>query len=386
MTVIMIQPPQCQLKDPTAYIPLGVAYMAAVLEKAHADVQILNLADNPNPKPSDIPSADWYGVSCMSATKNAVKKLIPMLGGQTVIGGPHPSVLPEETAAELKPDVVMTGEAEHMFRDLVMGKIRPEPIMDAGFIEDLNVLPFPARHLFPDSDVVDRSGIHGQEQGVPATTTMSSRGCPYSCNFCCKGHPMFNWYRYRSASNVFNELSFLKERYGIEHIRFVDDEFTLHKGRSAELMRAIRPLGLTWVCITRADTLDSDLLRLMDLAGCVEVHIGVETGSDRLLRLMNKQTTSKVLKQGIALIKDAGIRVKTYLMMNYPGETEEDRNVTIEFIKETRPDKYTISSFTPLPGSAVERITGVQGEDWFYPDDDRAFQEYKKRIDEALET
>ena len=385
MKTVLIQPPQCQLKDPTAYIPLGIAYIAATLEAAEVDVQILNLSDNPDLQPSDIPPADWYGISCVTATKNTVKKLIPILDGRVVVGGPHPSVLPDETLSELKPDIVMTGESEFTFRDLVLGRIKPEPIMDAGFIEDLNDLPFPARHLFLDSDVVDRSGIHGQEKGVSATTVITSRGCPFNCLFCCKGHPMFNWYRYREAVNVFDELTFLKERYGIEHVRFVDDEFTLHKGRSAELMRVLRPLGFTWVCITRADTLDADLLRLMKLAGCTEVHIGVETGSDRLLRLMNKQTTSKVLKHGIDLIKEAGIRVKTYLMMNYPGETEEDREATIEFMRETRPDKYTISCFTPLPGSAIERVTRQKGKAWFYPDEDSKYQEYKKRIEEALQ-
>jgi len=195
---------------------------------------------------------------------------------------------------------------------------------------------------------------------------------------------MFNWYRYRSAANVCGELAFLRERYGIEHVRFVDDEFTLHKGRTAKLMKEIQDIGLTWVCITRADTLDAELLELMRMAGCTEIHIGVETGSDRLLRLMNKQTTSKVLKHGINLIKEAGIRVKTYLMWNYPGENDEDREATIEFMRETKPDKHTISRFIPLPGSAIERVTGKYDDDWFYPDEDYNFQEYRKKIAEVL--
>lgn len=385
MSVCLIQSPQTQLHQPRAYIPLGLAYIGAVLEEAGVDVQILNLADKVDPKPSDVPPADWYGISCVTATYDAVKKLIPLLEGRVVVGGPHPSVLPDETLAELKPDIVMTGESEFAFRDLVLGKIEPEPIMDAGFIEDLNDLPFPARHLFPDSDVVDCSGIHGQEKGVAATTVITSRGCPYSCNFCCKGHPMFNWYRYRDALNVMEELFMLKERYGIGHVRFVDDELTLHKKRSAKLMRALRPLGLTFVCITRSDTLDPNLLRLMRLAGCVEIHIGVETGSDRLLKLMNKQTTARILKRGVEMIKNAGIRAKTYLIYNYPGETEADREATIEFLRETQPDKYTISRFIPLPGSAVERVTGQKGAVWFYPDEDGEFQEYRERIQAALQ-
>lgn len=382
MSVILINPPQTQLFKPRAYLPLGIAYVGAVLEEDGIDVSVLNLADKENP--SDIPSAEWYGLTCVTSTKDSVKNLIHLLNGKTVVGGPHPSVLPEETATELKPDIVMTGESEYLFRDVVSGRIDPEPIMNAGFVEDLNKLPFPARHLFDDTDVIDRTGIHGQEIGVPATTVITSRGCPYSCNFCCKGHPMFNWYRYRNEENVFVELELLKERYDIQHIRFVDDEFTLHKGRSAKLMKAIRPLKLTWVCITRADTLDAKLLKLMKLAGCSEIHIGVETGSDRLLKLMNKQTNSKILKHGIRLIKEAGIKVKTYLMWKYPGENEKDRNATIEFLKETKPDKYTVSRFVSLPGSPIERVTGKKGSSWFYPDENAEYQEYRNRIEEAV--
>ena len=385
MSVILINPPQTQLLDPRAYLPLGIAYVGAVLEESGVDVRVLNLADKANPSSSDIPSSEWYGLTCVTSTKDVVKDLIPLLNGNTVVGGVHPSLLPEETAKELKPDVVMAGESEYLFRDVVLGKIVAEPVMNAGFIEDLNKLPFPARHLFDDSDVIDKSGIHGQEVGVPATTVITSRGCPYSCNFCCKGHPMFNWYRYRNEKNVVGELEFIKERYEIEHIRFVDDEFTLHKGRITKLMKAIKSLNLTWVCITRADTIDEKLLNLMKPAGCKEVHIGVETGSDRLLKLMNKQTNVKTLKRGIRLIKDAGIKVKTYLMWNYPGENEEDREATIEFLRETRPDKYTVSRFIPLPGSAIERVTGQKGSSWFYPDENAEFEEYRKRIREAVE-
>ena len=279
----------------------------------------------------------------------------------------------------------MTGEAEYLLRDLVTGKVKPEPIMKAGLIQDLDALPFPARHLFNRKDVVDHTGIHGQDKGVPATTIITARGCPFSCLFCTKGHPMFNWYRYRSAELVYDELIHLKEDYEIEHVRFVDDEFTLHKERTAKLMKKMVNLDLTWVCITRADTLDEKLLSLMEKAGCTEVHIGVETGSDRLLRLMNKQTTSEILLKGVQMIKEADIRVKTYLMMNFPGERDEDRKLTVEWVKKARPDKLTLSNFIPLPGSATYAYIKEKGEDWFYPDEDGAFQEYREQLREAAQ-
>ena len=252
--VTLINPPQTQLLLPRAYIPLGLSSLGAVLKESGVTVEILNLADCKDIERVKIPESEWYGISCVSATLPATRKLVNLLRdkGKTVVGGVHPSVAPEETRAEIAPDVVMTGEAEHLLRDLVTGAAPPESIMHAGLIQNLDSLPFPDRSLFNREDVVDYTGIHGQEEGVPATTISTSRGCPYSCNFCCKGHPMFNWYRYRSADNVINELTHLKEEYEVEHVRFVDDEFTLHTQRTTELMKKMEDLDLGFVCITRA--------------------------------------------------------------------------------------------------------------------------------------
>ena len=382
--ITLINPPQTQLLQPKAYIPLGLASIAAVLEESGISVNIMNLSDCDDLESVDYGNSKWYGISCVSATYNEAKQLVSILKdvGKTIVGGVHPSVLPVKTSRDMKPDVVMTGESEFMLRDLLLGDIPEQRIMKGGLIQDLDTLPFPSRHLFPRDEVIDYSGIHGQEKGVPATSIITSRGCPYSCNFCTKGHPMFNWYRYRSPENVDNELVSLKLEYGVEHIRFVDDEFTLHEKRTLELMDKIEDLDLTWVCITRADTLNERLVKKMKGAGCTEIHIGVETGSDRLLQLMNKQTTSKILLKGVKMIKKAGIRVKTYLMMNYPGETVEDRRKTVDWVKKAKPDKFTLSSFTPLPGSAVYSKQWKR-KDWFYPDNDKRFLAYREELREA---
>jgi len=359
------------------------------LEEAGVEVEVLNLGDVENLDSVNYPDADWYGVTCTSATQDTVRELIPFLKGKVAVGGPHPSVFPEEVADTFGVDVAMMGEAEYLFRDVVTGRKRARAVMDAGIIFDLNRLPQPARNLFDKEDVVDRSGIHGQDVGIPATTVITSRGCPYLCTFCCKGHPMFTNYRFRNAANVFEELLALKEDYEIEHVRFVDDEFTLYPTRIAELMQKIEPLDMTWVCITRADTLSPDLLRLMKKAGCVEVHVGVESGSNQVLERMNKQTTTEVLLKGIRAIKEAGIRVKTYLMYGFPGETDEDREQTVEFIRQAQPDKFTVSQFVPLPGSAIAETSYIGnpsgGRQWFYPDENADFTDFRKRIMEAVE-
>ncbi len=383
MKTCLVQPPQTELYQPKSYISLGLAYIGAVLENSGVEVELLNLA-NENRLYRQYPEADWYGITCMTATYEVTRKLVNILKGKglVAVGGPHATVMPRETYQDMKPDVVIAGEAELLFSDLVKNNVVVKPIIDAGIIKNLSSLPFPARHLYPTEDVVDTTGIHGQEKGVRATTVITSRGCPYHCQFCCKNHPMYTQYRYRNELDVKQELLFLKKTYCIEHVRFIDDEFTVNRSRTIKLMDAIESLDLTWVCITRADSLDQDLLEKMKEAGCVEVHIGVETGSDRLLKLMNKQTTSKVILKAIKTIKEAGIRVKTYLMFDYPEETEEDRDKTVKLIREAKPDRFTLSKFTPLPGSAIYKPH--QSRRWFYPDEeDPQYLEYKERIVEA---
>lgn len=385
--IVLINPPQLDLRQPRAYIPLGLAYIGGVLEANDIGVKVLNLADETNLSNVDYPDADWYGLSCTSATLETVQSLIPHLShrGKIVVGGPHPSVALQETADLLNVDMVVAGEAEYYLRDVLTGAVEPQRIFDAGMIRDLDQLPLPARHLFDKEDVVDRTGIHGQDEGVPATTVLTSRGCPFQCTFCCKGHSMFSFYRFRNASNVRHELDVIIEEYDVEHIRFVDDEFTLHPHRTIDLMKAMRPLDLTWVCITRADTLSDSMLYHMKQSGCVEVHIGVESGSDRVLETMNKRTDVETLARGVQMIKEAGIRVKTYLMYGFPGETEEDREKTIDFMKHVQPDKFTVSHFTPLPGSIISQFVPKGETPWFYQDYNESFEEFRRKIKEALE-
>ena len=380
----LIQVPQLALNDPEAYIPLGLASLGAVLEEAGVEVVVKNLASEPHPESVKFPQADWYGLSCVSAVYPDAKKLVPILKerGKVAMGGVHPTIMPKEVSEDAEPDLVITGEAEYLFRDIVLGAPY-EPIMHAGIIENLDSLPLPARHLFSDADVVDTSGIHGQEKGVPATTVMTSRGCPWACHNCTKAHPTFSNYRFRSAEHVKRELIQIMNRYGIQHVRFVDDEFTVNRDRIIKLMKAIRDLELTWICITRCDTVDREMLHEMKLSGCVEVHVGVECFSDRVLKLMNKQTTEAVLEKGCNLIKSEKIRLKTYLMCQYPGILEEDKDKTVDFVKRVKPDKFTLSRFTPLPGSAMWGKAKAHGDGWFYPDDDPEYTEYRARLTEA---
>ncbi|GAI04480.1 unnamed protein product, partial [marine sediment metagenome] len=156
---ILINPEQTELKLPTAYIPLNLAYLAAVLEENCIDVNILNLANTKNVEDIEFPNVEYVGITCSSATYKSVKRLTIAIREKTdskiIIGGVHPSVNPIEVCNEIKPDITVMGEAEYLLPSIVKGKVKTEKIMNAGIINDLNSIPLPARHLFSRDEVID---------------------------------------------------------------------------------------------------------------------------------------------------------------------------------------------------------------------------------------
>lgn len=393
--VVLINPPQTELHQPTAYIPLGLGYIAAVLEQSGMQVEILNLANTPIGKVErqTFPEADFYGITCPSALLENVAKLARLLRGEAIIGGVHATICPEETS-ELTKSRVMMGEAEYAFRDTVLSKrSKPWKLFDCGIILNLDGLPLPARHLFAESHVIDTTGIHGCEKGVRATTMMTSRGCPFHCAFCVKGHPMFSLYRERSPDNIRREIVLLQTSYGVQHIRFVDDIFTFNRRKISILCGKIQDLGITFSCITRADCLDDTIISDMKKAGCVEIHIGVESGSNRLLQVMLKNENTATYLRAIKKIKKHDIRVKVYLMANFPTETSKDVELTKKFMLKAEPDKFTLSNFTLLPGSDVANnpwqygLNQIDtGSQWFYLDEgaNERYASLRKWLDENV--
>lgn len=388
----LINPPQTELREPKAYLPLGLAYLAATLLDSGVETKVLNLSDTNSLENVDIPDAEWYGITCVSATYEPVIELCKIIDGKIVIGGVHPTVEPEQTLKDTGADFVVTGEGDYVFRDLVSGYIEPKSkIIEAGVIEDLDSLPFPARHLFPYNEVVNMDGILGCEKGVAASSIITARGCPYRCRFCVKAHEMFTRFRYRSAENIREELALLVEDYGVQHVRILDDTFTLIKKRVLDLCAEIKDMGITWACITRADHIDDEMLTSMKKAGCIEVNIGVETGSKRLLKLMNKKETIETYIKASEKIRKAGMLFKSFLMYDFPTETREDREDTLELVRKIKPDKFTLSKFTLLPGSDMWASPEKYGipkvhQSYFYPDDkDPGWMSFKEEISRVVE-
>ncbi|HEY5190887.1 MAG TPA: radical SAM protein, partial [Candidatus Deferrimicrobium sp.] len=203
---------------------------------------------------------------------------------------------------------------------------------------------------------------------VPNTSCISSRGCPYSCSYCDRS-VFRRGFRFNSAEYLYEHLRCLKERFGIRHVNFYDDQFTFHRMRVEAFtgMMIDRPLGMTFNCAVRAEHVDPELLRRMKAAGCWMVSLGIETGDERLLAEHRQHADLDRIAGTIRMIKKAGIRTKGLLMMGLPGETEASIRRSMEYVFSVPVDDFNLTKFTPFPGSPIYetiRELGDFDEDW----------------------
>lgn len=409
--VCLLNPDVKGLIDKLSYPPLGILYISAVLERHGIDVSYVDfcLGD------SDIPDADIYGVAIHSIAvfkeANGIARKIRRekgSGALIVAGGACITSYYKEVLATGFYDIVVVGEGEETFLDIVTGKdkriisgiayldtdkvvVNPE----RPYIANLDDLPFPARHLLPKESSHSLSGIHGTG-GIASTTIVTSRGCPYSCTFC----DITQWgkkYRTRSPSNVMHEIQDIRDNYGINNFRFIDDIYTMDRKRAIEISKMIIPLEISYIIITRPDCLDLELMKWLKDSGCTEIIMGIESGSEKILKLMNKKETLKDYINAVELARIFGIKSKFLLLFGFPGENNETVMETIRLLEEAQPDKVHLSTFIPLPGSDVwnhpgkygisldhERIKQKIEEFWFYwePGDEKGFIIDYPNIDE----
>jgi radical SAM superfamily enzyme YgiQ (UPF0313 family) len=369
-------------------LPLGTAYIAASLEEAGFDVKVVDLTFsieerydigkvtkgilNLEPRVIGISS---FTSTIMSAYKiaNAVKKEkkdVPI-----VIGGPHASALPRRTLDECPAiDAAIIGEGEYVFRDfaqfLVDKELKSELADLRGvvfrrgtqffgdpkpaYIENLDNLPFPARHLFNLKKYAESSNYFDAKK-FPVTSIITSRGCPYACLYCSRTSSGRR-FRVRSPDNVIRELEQLKTS-GFNEIQIVDDDFTEDRLRVLELCRLIKTkrLDMSFNLLggIRVDKVDEELLSAMYDAGCYVIHFGVESGDDQVLKNIRKGVNSKQIKRAIRLAKRIGYKVIVYVIVGLPGSSIESEKRTINLLQESGPDATRVSVCTPYPGSTL---------------------------------
>jgi anaerobic magnesium-protoporphyrin IX monomethyl ester cyclase len=312
-----------------------------------------------------------------------IKKRLPKT--VIIVGGPHISSMGKETMERFREfDYAVDGEGEKILVELLQVlETGGNPFSVPGIIfrkgpfvhqtqgkavnKDLDDLPMPAWDLLPDFPRAYIPAIYDYPRG-PVATIAASRGCPFHCKF-CDTSTFGASVRFYSPKVVFQMMKHLREKYGVRHIMFVDDLFVASRLRVTELCQLLIESGLnfTWSCTSRVDTIKPDTLELMKKAGCWEISFGLETGSDALLKKMDKAAEVEKSEQAVNWTAAAGIRTKGLFMLGYPGETVETIEQTKAFVRRIPMTIMNLTKFTPYPGSPIYRDlygTNIRDDHW----------------------
>ena len=364
--VVLVYPPYQGNAAGRSYSPLGLPYLAAVLEQAGYRVRVVD-ADMESRGIEDVAALvreetpAIVGITVLTHTLPAVYRLVGRIRElhqcMIVIGGAHVTADPQ-IVADLNVPYGIRGEAEYSFLKLVEhlhGK-RPDTqdidglisnengklaIKNPCFHEDITTLPLPARHLI-------------RTREYKYTLVFSSRGCPYRCIYCAE---QCRNVRYRNPEDVIGEIAGLNKNFGIRSIDFGDSVFTINREHALRICSLLKEkkLPVSWSCITRADLVDRELLKAMKDAGCRFVSFGVESGVERIRHLGGKDISDETIKEAFKNCRDLGLRTRASILFGNPTETVEDMRASIAFARELKPDYALFSVTQVFPGTPLFR-------------------------------
>ena len=380
--VLLVNPPVERFREPhddAEFPSLGLAYLAGMLKRKgiplvcldckydQIDIQQFSL------RYQLLESVDIVAITAMTHNildahnvAEIVKTIRP--GTKVIVGGCHVTSEPEETLLKMKYfDLAVIGEGEYTFPELIaaLRTVRDIATVDGiafrdknghvvktrlrAPIIDLDNIPFPAWDLFSRP-----------KHKLPILT---SRGCPYKCNFCAR--VFGSRVRYRSPQSVIAEFEYLLEQYKIKYFGIPDETFTLNRRRLRAILTLLieRKLSkkITWAAQTRVDLVTFDLFRLMKDAGCVLIGMGVESGSARVLKQSGKNITKGQAVSAVHIVRKLGIKINAYFILGHPDESPAEMLQTIRFAAMLNPDFATFGMMVPYPGTFIREMA-LRGE------------------------
>jgi anaerobic magnesium-protoporphyrin IX monomethyl ester cyclase len=368
--------------------PLGLGYITAHLKNKGISVELvdctfLSFKDAMERIRNSHPRI--IGLQVMFSMKEKALQMVELLRKDCellVAGGPLPTSNPEEFLQSF--DVVGLGEGEETMLDIVQAVQNGKPLKqvkgiaykDLGktiftaprdFINNLDEIPFPAREMFDNQAY---KAYYSRNFGYTTTSIMTSRGCPFQCDFCSR--PVFgNRFRSRTPKNIAEEVQQVHDLC-YDRVWFADDCFTLGRKRFLDICHELirRRVNIGWECLSRVDTIDEEVAEKMRKAGCVRVFFGIESGNDTVLKLMNKQITVRQAEQAVNTCKKAGIQVGAFFILGYPGETDKTVLDTVDFASSLPLDYLSFTFPYPIPGTPLyERVKdSMIMEEWTEPD------------------
>lgn len=348
--------------------PLGLLSIGTICKKAGHEVAIWDAGIDLRPIDERflMPSYSWaenvlgeydvIGITAMTVqidrALNIAQFLKKRVDKPLIIGGVHASIFPQQLYDTRLFDAVVVGEGEESILSILNDIKNISPIYETEKPVAIPIL---------DYSLIDISAYKPRyPHGIRSnwTTAQTSRGCPYSCTFCCNifGHK----YRYMPVEDVITMLWKLCYEHDVRDITFYDDEFTLNKERVLELCTSMATIkfDLTWSCESRVDMLDMELLEVMKRAGCRLIYLGIESGNQAILDKLNKRISLQQVMEAVSLIRKAGIQAAGYFMLGCPGETKQTMQETIFFASELQLDHAQFSVCSPLPGTALFKENG----------------------------
>lgn len=378
---------------------IGLGYLAAALRSRGHTVNILdcikdNISIDKLPRLLRKFQPDVLGLQCYTFDLPYIRQALRIArevdkGIVTVIGGPHPTAMPEDTMRrEPDLDYLFVGEAEVGLpmllqaleddrRDLSSvpglgwrdrGAIK---LNERAVVDDLDSLGLPAWDLIhPERYPESQHGAFYKQ--FPIAPIMVTRGCPYPCTFCAGRIVSGKKIRRRSIESVLGELRMLNKNFGIREFHIVDDNFTMDREYAKEFLRGLKAMDLrmTWAVPNgvRMETLDEELLKLMKETGLYLISLGIESGSDEVLSRMKKGITTSRIRRHVKMIHDAKIDMAGFFILGFPGETVDTINRTISFSLRLPIKRANYFTYLPFPGTESYDSLLASGElkdvDW----------------------
>ncbi|MFH1054303.1 MAG: radical SAM protein [Candidatus Woesearchaeota archaeon] len=355
-------------------MPNGLYYLGALLNENGYNAELRNYSgysDDDVVKDINSINPGIIGIACYTFNAKTVFDLCRLIKKinekiQVFLGGTHATALDREIMEEVNDvDIIVRKEGEITVLELVnlitegkdISEVKGITLrknkkifrnLDRELIQDLDSLPLPSKYY--------------SYQRI-----ITSRGCPGNCIFCSTPHFWGRKVRFRSPEKIVNELEMLNKKYGLSYFIFSDDTFTLDKERTIKICKHIieRELKITWDCRSRVNLVDEDRIKWLKKAGCISISYGVESGSTKILKNINKYISKEQTIKASELTKKYGLQLNFFIIIGSPGENDETINETIELIKETRPHDIIISNMQLTPDIELCNNQEIPIDKWF---------------------
>lgn len=332
------------MTDDLVFPPLGIMYLSSTLKLIDLTVQCIDLALG---QPLSMIESNIVGISFTTSQKEEAFRIADLLRSEKILiaGGAHPTYMSQECLEHF--DYVIQGEADYQLPAL-LSRIQLGGELNRVFSNhepcDINMIPYPDRKALPIRS------YHYLLNGEEATTMITSRSCPYSCSYCGK---ISSKYRVQSAIRTVDEIWHINKTYGYKAFMIFDDTFAVGKRRLKEIAWLLRNNKFIFRCFGRSDLLTPEVCSILKELNVVEVGVGIESGSNEVLKINMKGTSREQNFQAVKNLRKEGIRAKAFLIVGLPGETKETIDETRSWIEIAKPDDIDVSVFQPMPGSDV---------------------------------